>query len=51
MAAAAHEIMRQAAVLAESAREMEKCGDTVYRQPHKRDGTLVSKRPLMEKPQ
>ena len=51
MAAAAHEIMRQAATLAESAREMEKCGDSVYRQPHKRDGMLVSKKSLMEKPQ
>jgi methylenetetrahydromethanopterin dehydrogenase len=51
MATAAHEMMRQAATLAESAREMEKCGDSVYRQPHKRDGTLVNKKLLMEKPQ
>ncbi|WXG43291.1 MAG: F420-dependent methylenetetrahydromethanopterin dehydrogenase [Promethearchaeati archaeon SRVP18_Atabeyarchaeia-1] len=51
MATAAHEMMRQAAMLAESAREMEKCGDSVYRQPHKRDGTLVNKKSLMEKPQ
>jgi methylenetetrahydromethanopterin dehydrogenase len=51
MATAAHEMMRQAAALAESAREMEKCGDSVYRQPHKRDGMLVSKKSLMEKPQ
>jgi methylenetetrahydromethanopterin dehydrogenase len=51
MATAAHEMMRQAATLAESAREMEKCGDSVYRQPHKRDGMLVSKKSLMEKPQ
>jgi methylenetetrahydromethanopterin dehydrogenase len=51
MATAAHEMMRQAATLAESAREMEKCGDSVYRQPHKRDGTLVSKKSLMDKPQ
>jgi methylenetetrahydromethanopterin dehydrogenase len=51
MATAAHEMMRQAAALAESAREMEKCGDSLYRQPHKRDGTLVRKTSLMEKPQ
>jgi methylenetetrahydromethanopterin dehydrogenase len=51
MATAAHEMMRQAATLAESAREVEKCGDSVYRQPHKRDGMLVSKKSLMEKPQ
>lgn len=51
MATAAHEMMRQAALLAEAAREMEKSGDSVYRQPHKRDGTLVSKTSLMEKPQ
>nr|MDO8098246.1 F420-dependent methylenetetrahydromethanopterin dehydrogenase [Candidatus Njordarchaeota archaeon] len=51
MTAAAHEMMRQAAMLAESAREIEKSGDSLYRQPHKKDGTLVSKTSLMEKPQ
>jgi methylenetetrahydromethanopterin dehydrogenase len=51
MTTAAHEMMRQAAMLAESAREIEKYGDSVYRQPHKRDGSLVSKTSLMEKPQ
>jgi methylenetetrahydromethanopterin dehydrogenase len=51
MTTAAHEMMRQAAMLAESAREIEKYGDSVYRQPHKRDGTLVNKTALMEKPQ
>ncbi|MBS7288549.1 MAG: F420-dependent methylenetetrahydromethanopterin dehydrogenase [Candidatus Freyarchaeota archaeon] len=48
--AAAHELMRQAALLADEARELEKSGDTVLRMPHKKSGELVSKRKLMEKP-
>lgn len=48
--AAAHELMRQAALLADEARELEKSGDAVFRMPHKKSGELVSKRKLMEKP-
>lgn len=50
LVAAAHEMMRAAAKLADEAREMEKTGDSVLRKPHFKDGTLGSKRPLMEKP-
>ncbi|MEM1659091.1 MAG: F420-dependent methylenetetrahydromethanopterin dehydrogenase [Candidatus Jordarchaeales archaeon] len=48
--AAAHELMRKAALLADEARELEKSGDTVFRMPHKKSGELVSKRKLLEKP-
>ena len=48
--AAAHELMRQAARLAEEAREMEKQGDTVFRAPHNKKGVLLSKEKLIEKP-
>jgi methylenetetrahydromethanopterin dehydrogenase len=50
LAAAAHEMMRAAAKLANEARELEKGGDTVLRKPHFKDGTLGTKRSLMEKP-
>ncbi len=50
MVAAAHEIMRVAAKLADEARELEKASDKVLRKPHFRDGVLGSKRGLMEKP-
>ncbi len=48
--AAAHEMMRAAAKLAEEARELEKPIDSVMRKPHAKDGTLMSKVKLMEKP-
>jgi len=48
--AAAHELMRQAAKLAEEAREMEKQGDTVFRAPHNKKGVLLRKTRLIEKP-
>jgi methylenetetrahydromethanopterin dehydrogenase len=48
--AAAHELIREAAKLADEAREIEKKGDAVYRTPHYKDGTLLKKRKLMEKP-
>jgi methylenetetrahydromethanopterin dehydrogenase len=48
--AAAHEVMRQAAKLADEAREIEKGTDSVYRAPHHRDGTMLEKRALLEKP-
>lgn len=50
MAAAAHEMLRNAARLADEAREIEKQGDTLERRPHARDGTLMKKVKLMEKP-
>jgi len=48
--AAAHELMREAARLADEAREVEKQGDTVFRAPHNRRGILLSKTKLVEKP-
>jgi methylenetetrahydromethanopterin dehydrogenase len=47
---AAHEMMRQAARLADDARENEKSQDAVSRTPHYDDGSILSKRKLMEKP-
>ncbi len=46
----AHEMMRTASKLAEEAREIEKSNDTVFRNPHARDGRILSKTKLMEKP-
>ncbi|MEM2454892.1 MAG: F420-dependent methylenetetrahydromethanopterin dehydrogenase [Candidatus Bathyarchaeia archaeon] len=50
LVAAAHELMRFAARLADEAREIEKGGDTILRKPHFRDGLIGEKRNLMEKP-
>ena len=50
VASAAHEMMRQAALLADEAREIEKSQDTVSRMPHYDDGTIMQKRNLIEKP-
>jgi methylenetetrahydromethanopterin dehydrogenase len=50
-AAAGHEVMRAAAMLADQARELEKAGDTVSRKPHARSGELMSKTRLLEKPE
>ncbi|MDD2439916.1 MAG: F420-dependent methylenetetrahydromethanopterin dehydrogenase [Methanosarcinaceae archaeon] len=50
-AAAGHEIMGAAAGLATQAREIEKSNDTVFRQPHAKDGRLLKKVKLFEKPQ
>jgi methylenetetrahydromethanopterin dehydrogenase len=50
-AAAGHEIMEAAAQLATQAREIEKSNDTVFRQPHAKNGTLLKKVKLYEKPQ
>jgi methylenetetrahydromethanopterin dehydrogenase len=47
---AAHEMMRQAARLADDAREAEKAQDGVSRTPHYDDGSLLKKRRLMDKP-
>lgn len=50
LVAAAHEMMRTAAQLADQARELEKPSDTLARKPHARDGTPMSKLKLIEKP-
>lgn len=50
-AAAGHEIMGAAAQLAIQAREIEKSNDTVFRQPHAKNGTLLKKTKLYEKPE
>ncbi|MBS7639145.1 MAG: F420-dependent methylenetetrahydromethanopterin dehydrogenase [Candidatus Bathyarchaeia archaeon] len=50
LVAAAHEIMRTAAKLADEAREIEKKNDSVLRRPHFRDGSRGEKRLLMERP-
>ena len=47
--ASAHEMMRSAAVLCDEARELEKAGDCILRQAHKKDGTLVRKTKLVAK--
>jgi len=50
LCAAAHELMRSAAALADEAREIEKYGDSVLRKPHYDDGSTLKKRRLIEKP-
>lgn len=50
LCAAAHELMRSAAILADEAREIEKYGDSVLRMPHFDDGSILKKRKLIEKP-
>jgi methylenetetrahydromethanopterin dehydrogenase len=47
----AHEMMRQAMVLCEEAREIEKAMDAVIRKPHKKTGEIVSKIQLISKPE
>ena len=47
--ASAHEMMKVAAALCDEAREIEKAGDTVLRQAHKKDGVLVKKNKLVAK--
>ena len=49
LVAAAHEMMKAAARLADEAREIEKGADSVLRRPHFKDGTVGEKRRLMEK--
>ncbi len=51
LVASAHEMMRIAAKLADEAREIEKSNDTVYRNPHAKDGKILSKTQLMAKPE
>ena len=51
LVASAHEMMRIAAILADEAREIEKGNDTVYRNPHAKEGEILKKIKLMDKPQ
>lgn len=48
--AAAHEMLRYAAKLADEAREIEKYGDALLRRPHNKEGNILLKRKLLEKP-
>ena len=50
LVAAAHEMMREAAKLAEEAREIEKAEDMILRTPHNDEGAILQKRKLLEKP-
>jgi methylenetetrahydromethanopterin dehydrogenase len=50
MAAASHEIINAAAMLAEDARELEKSTDQVSRRPHAGSGKMLDKISLLEKP-
>lgn len=50
MGAAAHEVMRAAALLADTAREIEKSCDTVSRRPHADSGQILDKANLLDKP-
>ncbi|MEN6513980.1 F420-dependent methylenetetrahydromethanopterin dehydrogenase [Methanoculleus sp.] len=49
--ASAHEMMRQAMILCEEARDLEKGMDAVIRKPHKKHGEIVSKTKLVSKPE
>lgn len=51
LVAAGHEMMRTAAKISEEARELEKSGDNVLREPHFKDGSRGKKRALIGKPQ
>jgi methylenetetrahydromethanopterin dehydrogenase len=50
LVASAHEVAQAAARLAEEAREIEKCNDSVMRKPHGKSGKLKSKTKLMLQP-
>ena len=50
LVASAHEMAQAAARLAEEAREIEKCSDTVVRKPHSKRGETLTKTKLMEPP-
>ncbi len=49
LCATAHEMMRIAGILADSAREIEKGNDTVLRTPHSKDGEILRKVKLLER--
>lgn len=46
----AHELLRTAAALVDEAREIEKHGDTLYRNPNSPDGVILEKNRILEKP-
>jgi methylenetetrahydromethanopterin dehydrogenase len=46
----AHQLLREAALLVDEARENERLADTLYRTPHNPDGKILAKTKLMEKP-
>jgi methylenetetrahydromethanopterin dehydrogenase len=46
----AHNLLRAAALQVDEAREMEKANDTLYRTPHSKDGKILRKTRLKEKP-
>jgi methylenetetrahydromethanopterin dehydrogenase len=50
LVASAHEIAQTAARLAEEAREIEKCGDSLVRKPHSKEGKTKIKTKLMLPP-
>ncbi|MEM2924472.1 MAG: F420-dependent methylenetetrahydromethanopterin dehydrogenase [Methanocellales archaeon] len=50
LGAASHDLMRTAAKLADEAREIEKANDSVFREPHDKEGKLLKKVALLEKP-
>jgi len=50
LAAASHEMARDAAWMADEAREMEKGDDSVLRRPHSPEGKQLEKRALLDKP-
>lgn len=50
LVSAAHELVRIAALLADEAREIDKSSNNLYRDPHYKDGRILEKRSLMEKP-
>jgi len=50
LVACAHEIIQKAAELAEEAREIEKCIDSLIRKPHSKDGKPLAKTELMLPP-
>jgi len=49
--ATGHEMMQEAAKLALEARELEKGGDTLVRMPHGKQGEILGKTKLLEKPE
>jgi methylenetetrahydromethanopterin dehydrogenase len=50
LVAAAHEMLREAAKLADEAREIDKAEDMILRTPHNSEGALLNKRKLLDKP-
>ena len=51
LVACAHELVQASAGLAEEAREIEKCGDTLLRTPHSKEGRLKTKDRLLLSPE